>query len=124
KRLLVLPEQGNGDTLLMLRFLPQLKARGAHVILVTKPPLARLVAEAGFTAPRRAVLRPTRRLDATPEALVPEILASPNEPLLSAAGPATIAALSEAVHEALQPFRVGEALVLPQEALLLEARCA
>ncbi|MEO1689317.1 MAG: tetratricopeptide repeat protein, partial [Pseudomonadota bacterium] len=46
KRLLVLPEQGNGDTLLMLRFLPQLKARGAHVILVTKPPLARLVAGA------------------------------------------------------------------------------
>ncbi|MEL6482591.1 MAG: methyltransferase domain-containing protein [Pseudomonadota bacterium] len=86
--------------------------------------LARLVAEAGFAAPRRAVLRPTRRLDATPEALVPEILASPNEPLLSAAGPAAIAALSEAVHEALQPFRAGEALVLPQEALLLEARCA
>jgi len=55
KRLLVLPEQGNGDTLLMLRFLPQLKARGAHVILVTKPPLARLVAN----APGADVVLPT-----------------------------------------------------------------
>ncbi|MEM6441272.1 MAG: tetratricopeptide repeat-containing glycosyltransferase family protein [Pseudomonadota bacterium] len=43
KRLLVLPEQGNGDTLLMTRFLPGLKALGAHVTLAVKPGLARLM---------------------------------------------------------------------------------
>ena len=42
RRILVLPEQGFGDTLLMSRFLPALKARGAQVILAVKPPLRRL----------------------------------------------------------------------------------
>ena len=43
KRLLLLPEQGNGDTLLMTRFLPMLKALGAHVTVAVKPGLARLM---------------------------------------------------------------------------------
>lgn len=42
RRILVLPEQGFGDTILMSRFLPALKARGAHVTLAVKPPLRRL----------------------------------------------------------------------------------
>jgi len=42
RRILVLPEQGFGDSILMSRFLPALKARGAHVILAVKPPLRRL----------------------------------------------------------------------------------
>lgn len=44
KRLLILPEQGFGDAILMARFLPQLKAMGAHVSMVVKPPLQRLFA--------------------------------------------------------------------------------
>ena len=42
RRILVLPEQGFGDTILMSRFLPALQALGAHVILAVKPPLKRL----------------------------------------------------------------------------------
>lgn len=45
KRLLVLPEQGFGDTILMARFLPGLAAFDpAEVILVVRPPLLRLFA--------------------------------------------------------------------------------
>ncbi|MEC9434102.1 MAG: glycosyltransferase family 9 protein [Pseudomonadota bacterium] len=42
RRILVLPEQGFGDALLMTRFLPLLAARGAEVLLAAKPPLMRL----------------------------------------------------------------------------------
>ena len=42
KRLMVVPEQGFGDTILMARLLPALKARGAWVCLACKPALARL----------------------------------------------------------------------------------
>ncbi|MEL6477332.1 MAG: tetratricopeptide repeat protein [Pseudomonadota bacterium] len=42
KRVLVLPEQGFGDAILMTRFLPRLKAMGAEVSMVVKPPLQRL----------------------------------------------------------------------------------
>lgn len=38
------PEQGFGDTLLAVRFLPWVKAKGAKVILECKPPLQRLFA--------------------------------------------------------------------------------
>ncbi|RMF33150.1 MAG: tetratricopeptide repeat protein [Alphaproteobacteria bacterium] len=42
RTLLVMPEQGFGDTVLMARFLPWLKARGARVLLACKTPLMRL----------------------------------------------------------------------------------
>ena len=42
KSIVILPEQGFGDAVLMSRFLPQLKARGATVSMVVKPPLQRL----------------------------------------------------------------------------------
>lgn len=42
KTLLVLPEQGFGDTILFARFLQELKAMGATVWLGCKPPLVRL----------------------------------------------------------------------------------
>lgn len=45
KRLLILPEQGFGDAILMARFLPQIKAMGAvETAMVVKPPLQRLFA--------------------------------------------------------------------------------
>ncbi len=44
RRILVLPEQGFGDTILMTRFLPALKARGGTVTLACKAPLLRLFA--------------------------------------------------------------------------------
>ncbi|MEM7191200.1 MAG: tetratricopeptide repeat protein [Pseudomonadota bacterium] len=45
KRLLILPEQGFGDAILMSRFLPRLKQMGAHISMVVKPPLQRLFAQ-------------------------------------------------------------------------------
>ena len=42
KSLLILPEQGFGDAILMARFLPRLAAMGAKVSMVIKPPLQRL----------------------------------------------------------------------------------
>ena len=44
KTLLVSAEQGYGDILLFVRFLPSLKERGAHVIFRCHPPLFRLLA--------------------------------------------------------------------------------
>ncbi len=43
KRVLVLPEQGFGDCVLMLRHLPDLKALGPQVTLVVEKPLLRLL---------------------------------------------------------------------------------
>jgi len=45
KSLLVVPEQGFGDAILTARFLPELKARGAHVSMYAKQPLQRLFSE-------------------------------------------------------------------------------
>ncbi|CAN0337527.1 unnamed protein product, partial [Chrysoparadoxa australica] len=45
KRVLVLPEQGFGDAILASRFLPWLKALGAEVHAVIKPPLRRLLSD-------------------------------------------------------------------------------
>lgn len=44
--LLVIPEQGLGDTLMMCRFLPELAARFRRVTAVVAPPLVRLIARA------------------------------------------------------------------------------
>lgn len=44
KTVLVLSEQGLGDTVLFARFLPWLKALGARVVLQVRPPLGRLCA--------------------------------------------------------------------------------
>ncbi|MEM7060693.1 MAG: tetratricopeptide repeat protein [Pseudomonadota bacterium] len=45
KQILILPEQGFGDAILMSRFLPGLKQRGAEVAMVVKKPLQRLLAK-------------------------------------------------------------------------------
>ncbi|QQA42729.1 hypothetical protein [Pelagovum pacificum] len=45
KRVLVVPEQGFGDAVLTLRFLPALKARGAEVGVLVERPMHRLFAE-------------------------------------------------------------------------------
>jgi len=45
KTLLVTPEQGFGDTVLMARFLPALARRGATIKMVVKPPLQNLFKE-------------------------------------------------------------------------------
>lgn len=59
RRLLVVHEQGIGDTIQMVRYLPALRARAAHVTLICAPellPLLRAVAGADDVLPRGAVL--------------------------------------------------------------------
>jgi hypothetical protein len=43
KTLLILPEQGFGDMILLLRFIPSIRALGAKIRLVAKKPLLRLL---------------------------------------------------------------------------------
>ncbi len=45
KTILIIPEQGFGDTVLMARFIPQLKETGCTIKMVIKPPLRRLFAK-------------------------------------------------------------------------------
>jgi hypothetical protein len=44
RRILLTSEQGFGDSLQFARFIPRVKALGGHVIVETRPPLARLLA--------------------------------------------------------------------------------
>jgi len=48
KRLLLLHDHGLGDTVMMLRFVPQLVAMGADVTMVVPPELTRLAAQVGI----------------------------------------------------------------------------
>jgi Flp pilus assembly protein TadD len=61
KTLYVYPEQGFGDTLMAARFLPQIAAQGATVVLECKPPLRRL--QEGVPGVARLVA-PDERFDA------------------------------------------------------------
>ena len=45
KKLLLIHDHGFGDTIMMLRFVPQLKGRGADVVLQMPPELERLAAQ-------------------------------------------------------------------------------
>jgi hypothetical protein len=47
KRLLLVHDHGFGDTIMMLRFVPQLKAMGADVVLMVPPELERLASQFG-----------------------------------------------------------------------------
>lgn len=55
KTILVYPEQGLGDTLQFIRYIPQLAALGAKVVLEVQPPLRALVG--GFPGTRAVVAR-------------------------------------------------------------------
>ncbi|MDE2334188.1 MAG: glycosyltransferase family protein [Rhodospirillales bacterium] len=48
RRVLLVSEQGAGDTIMFVRFAPLLAARGAHVVLRVPPPLLSLLAPFGY----------------------------------------------------------------------------
>jgi hypothetical protein len=50
-----------------------------------------------------------------------DILATPNEPALRAAGESAIESIAEEVFEGLSQFRHGDILATPQEAYLFDA---
>ncbi|MEM0987320.1 MAG: tetratricopeptide repeat-containing glycosyltransferase family protein [Pseudomonadota bacterium] len=79
KRLLVLPEQGFGDAILMARFLPQVKEMGAHVSMVAKPPLRRLFAELEGVDTLLEAARKSDKFDYyTPNMSLPHRVGMPN----------------------------------------------
>lgn len=80
-----------------------------------------LVAKAGFDCRPASVLPVIRVMSASPEAMREEILATPNEPALRAAGDAAIDSAVSEILAAVAHFRKGQALAMPQEALLFEA---
>ncbi len=78
KRIVVLPEQGFGDAILMSRFLPQLKALGATVDMVVKPPLMRLFARLDGLDDRLSGAKKTASYDFyTPNMSLPHFLGMP-----------------------------------------------
>ncbi len=97
QRLLVHAEQGLGDTLQFLRFLPALTARGADIRLLVQAPLRRLIAPLGYplaTGPEPAdlhapLLSLPYRLGITAETIPPPIrLTPPANPAWAARIPA------------------------------------
>jgi hypothetical protein len=96
KSLMIWPEQGLGDEIQMARFAPVLKARGATVVLVCSPPLARLFGGLGVQVAALAdkVQLPTTdlycRSFSLPARLGTTLETIPPAPYLSApAGPRT-----------------------------------
>lgn len=80
-----------------------------------------LIAAAGFSVAAPKALSVARRLRADPAVMRDELLSTPNEPALRAAGEAVLDAIVSEVLEAVAAFREGERLAMPQEALLFEA---
>lgn len=79
KSIVILPEQGFGDAILMTRFIPGLKARGAsRVAMVAKKPLARLLSRVEGVD---AVIPAARRQDSfdyyTPNMSLPHLVGMP-----------------------------------------------
>lgn len=83
--------------------------------------IGQLLSEAGFSVsvPRRLTI--LRRMPATVEAMRADLLATPNEPALRAAGEAAIAAIAAEILDGVAQFRDGDELAAPQEAHLFEA---
>ena len=78
KHIVVLPEQGLGDALLMSRFLPGLKQMGAEISMVVKPPLRRLVAGLDGLDHMPEAARTTLKADFyTPNMSLPHLVGMP-----------------------------------------------
>lgn len=78
RHILVLPEQGFGDAVLMARFLPALKAAGATVSMVVKPPLRRLFAHLDGLDHLLATARTSHECDFyTPNTSLPHLVGLP-----------------------------------------------
>lgn len=78
KRIAVLYEQGLGDSIVFARFLPRLKALGAHVTFAIKPPLERLLGRVeGVDRLTRGVARSETHDFYTPVASLPHFCGMP-----------------------------------------------
>lgn len=80
-----------------------------------------LFVEAGFSVAVPETLPVERRLGASPSVMRDELLSTPNEPALRAAGEDAMEDIVSEILVAVAQYRKGELLVMPQEALLFDA---
>ncbi len=80
-----------------------------------------LITEGGFDCLPASRLPVVRVMSASPGAMREELLATPNEPALRAAGDAVIDKIVDEILAAVSHFRKGQALAMPQQVLLFEA---
>lgn len=83
--------------------------------------IAALISDAGFECGPPDTLRVARRLPGDRETMRAELLSTPNEPALRAAGDDVVDAIVREILEGVAHFREGDMLVMPQEAHLFEA---
>jgi len=111
KTLLLISEQGFGDTLLAARFLPQVKALGGRVLLECQPEVMRLLGKNGWVDGMFAKgTQPHETYDfqltmmSLPGLFVPEIAAIPQQPYLEA-DPAGHAMFANLLNKSFGPVR-------------------
>ncbi len=80
-----------------------------------------LITQAGFECPAAAALAVDRTMLASPEAMREELLATPNEPALRAAGDEIINLIVSEILEGVAQYKKGKTLCMPQVAHLFQA---
>lgn len=80
-----------------------------------------LITDAGFDCPDPIPLPVMRTMSADPTVMRDEILATPNEPALRAAGEGVIDDIVAEILEGVSHFRADETLAMPQQAHLFQA---
>lgn len=80
-----------------------------------------LLSDTGFKVAAPKTLSVSRRLNAAPAVMRDELLSTPNEGALRAAGDEAIDVIVSDILVAVEQFRDGEFLVMPQEALMFKA---
>lgn len=83
-----------------------------------------LIANAGFECPVPGPLPVMRIMSASPHTMREELLATPNEPAIRAAGEAVMDTVIAEILEGVSHYRSGENLAMPQQALLFRATAA
>ena len=107
---------------LMWRTWPYYKPQLKHLItyMCLNAAMGAVMVSAGFSRTAPSVLPVFRRMPASLEAVRDEILASPNEPALRAAGDATLERIVSEILAGVERFREGEMLAMPQQAHLFD----
>jgi SAM-dependent methyltransferase len=86
--------------------------------------ISALITEAGFDCSPPSALAVDRTMSASPEAMREELLATPNEPALRAAGDEVLGRIVSEVVEGVAQYKEGQMLCMPQTAHLFQAKAA
>lgn len=83
--------------------------------------ISSLIREGGFNCPEPKAIKVNRTMSASPAAMREEILATPNEPALRAAGENAIDLIVSEILQGVVEYNDGQSLVMPQSAHLFQA---